>query len=339
VDLRQGAGARNVRVNGHVERRIDPATAKIVKRIYREFVGGQTLRRIVAGLNRDRVPTPAHAGGWKEPGEQLDRTAARGLTWSKATARAVLRRPLYRGVVTSRWKATGETFEHTVPALRIIDEPTWREANRLLGQATRVYLRHTDGKLWGKPTAGVESPYLLTGMLRCGLCGSVLGAESRPTGDTGKRLRVYWCRSNRHGRRTRGAVCPNNVVVPMKLLDQAVLACVEPYLTPDVIADAVAAAVKRAGSRPAVAAERARLDRELKAVEGELGRLVAFIKRGTASETVQQELGKSEARRRELRTALDRLAQADAFRASAAELAEKLGAISGSCSGSSCRTA
>jgi hypothetical protein len=113
----------------------------------------------------------------------------------------------------------------------------------------------------------------------------------------------------------------------MKLLDQAVLVRVEPYLTPDVIADAVATAVKRAGSRPAVAAERARLDRELKVVEDELGRLVAFIKRGTASETVQQELGKSEARRRDLRTALDRLAQADAFRASAAELAAKLGAI------------
>src|SRR5260370_1204597 len=160
-------------------------------------------------------------------------------------------------------------------------------------------------------------------MLRCALCGSVLGAESRPTGDTGKRLRVYWCRSNRHGRRTRGDVCPNNVVVPMRLLDDAVLACLEPYLTPDVIADAVAAAVKRAGSRPAVAAERQRLDRELKAVEAELARLVAFIKRGTASETVQQELGASEGRRRDLRMALDRLAQADALRASRAALRPK----------------
>lgn len=77
----------------------------------------------------------------------------------------------------------------------------------------------------------------------------------------------------------RGDVCPNNVVVPMKLLDQAVVACVEPYLTADVIADAVAAALKRAGSRSAVDAERARLDRELKAVAAELARLGAFIKR------------------------------------------------------------
>jgi hypothetical protein len=70
-----------------------------------------------------------------------------------------------------------------------------------------------------------------------------------------------------------------------------------------VIADAVAAAVKHAGSRPAVAAERQRLDRELKVVEAELARLVAFIKRGTASETVQEELGRTEATRRNLRVA------------------------------------
>jgi hypothetical protein len=82
---------------------------------------------------------------------------------------------------------------------------------------------------------------------------------------------------NRHGRRVRGAACVNNLVTPMKLLDDAVLACIEPYLTPDVIADAVAAAVKRAGSRSAVAAERARLD-QLKTVEAELARLVAFIR-------------------------------------------------------------
>jgi site-specific DNA recombinase len=323
-------GYLNHRVNGHVERRIDPDAAKVVKRIFREYVSGRTLKRIVTDLNHDKVPTPSLAGGWKEAaGAQLDRTVPRGLVWSKGTVRAVLRRGLYRGIARSQWKKAGESFEHTMPALRIIDDATWKEANRMLAQATKAYLRRTSGQLLGKPSAGVESPYLLVGLLRCGLCGSVLGAESRPTGDGGKRLRVYWCRSNRHGRRMRGDVCSNNVVVPMRLLDDAVLACIEPYLTPDVIADAVAAAVKRAGSRAVVAEERARIERDLKTVEAELARLVAFIKLGTASETVQQELGASEARRRDLRMALDRLAQADAFRASAAELAQKLGTLLG----------
>jgi len=184
-------GYTNVRVNGHVERRIDAEMAKVIRRIFREYVGGRTLKQIVAGLNRDRVPTPSYAGGWHEPGDVLDRTAVRGLAWSKATVRAVLRRSIYRGLVTSRWKQAGETFEHSVPALRIIDDTTWKEANRLLTQATRVYLRHTDGKLWGKPASNAESPYLLTGMLACGLCGSVMGAESRVSGHDGKRIRVY----------------------------------------------------------------------------------------------------------------------------------------------------
>ena len=100
-------------------------------------------------------------------------------------------------------------------------------------------------------------------MLACGLCGSVMGVESRPVGVAGKknrrRVAVYWCRANRHGRRTDGAVCPNNLLAPMKLLDAAILGCIAPYLTPDVIGDALSEALKRLGSRSAVATERTRL--------------------------------------------------------------------------------
>lgn len=125
----------------------------------------------------------------------------------------------------------------------------------------------------------------------------------------------------------RGEVCVNNIVVPMSILDDAVLGTIEPYLTPGIIAEAVQVAVKRAGSRAVVTEERARIERDLKTVDAELARLVAFIKRGTASETVQVELAATEGRRRDLRVALDRLAQAEAFRASAAQLEAKLGTI------------
>ena len=158
----------------------------------------------------------------------------------KPTIRGVLRRSIYRGVVTSRWRKSGETFEHAMPALRVVDDRVWAEAQRMLAKNTRAYLRHTNGKLWGKPPANVESPYVLTGMLACGVCGSVMSAESRPSGAGGRRIRVYWCRGNKRGaRRANGASCPNNVVVPMTLLDESVLRCIEPYLSADVIADAV----------------------------------------------------------------------------------------------------
>jgi hypothetical protein len=308
-----------------------PDAAKVVRRIYREFVGGRTLKHIATGLNRDRVPTPSHAGGWREPGTaQVDRTVSRGLSWSKATLRAVLRRQLYRGVITSRWKASGEMFEHDAPALRIIDEGVWREANRMLAAATKVYLRKTDGKLWGKPSSTVDSKYLLTGMLRCGHCGSTMAVESRPSG--GKRPYVYWCLSNRHGRRSRGETCANNVVVPMALLDRAVLQTIEPYLTADLVADAIATAVKRAGSRSAVAAERLRLGRELAGVNKELANLIGFIKQGR-SEAVQAEVANTEARQRDLRAALARLEAAEAFRTSTVDLEAKIAQILGDWTG------
>ena len=84
---------------------------------------------------------------------------------------------------------------------------------------------------------------------------------------------------------------------------------------------------KRAASRPAVAAERARSERELKTVEAELGHLVAFIKQGRGSDALQDELAATEGRRRDLRAALARLAQAEAFRQSTADLADKITAI------------
>jgi hypothetical protein len=106
-----------------------------------------------------------------------------------------------------------------------------------------------------------------------------------------------------------------------------ILGCIAPYLTPDFIGDAISEAMKRLGSRAAVATERTRLEQDLKAVDAEITHLLGFIKRGQASEAVQQELGKTEARRRDLRTALDRLAQADAFRTSTTDFAAKLTAI------------
>jgi site-specific DNA recombinase len=320
-------GYVNARVDGHVERRIDPPTAKIVKRIFAEFVAGRTVGQIVKGLNRDKAPTPAHAGGWKAPKRQL-LTPTRGLVWMKPTIRGVLRRPIYKGLVISRWRKFSETFEHMKPDLRIVDDRVWAEAQRMLAKNTRAYLRHTNGKLWGKPPANVESPYVLTGMLACGICGSVMSAESRPSGDSGRRIRVYWCRGNKRGaRRSNGEVCGNNIVVPMTLLDASVLRCIEPYLSADVIADAVKAAVARAGSRSSVAAERERIGRELKAVDQELGNILTLVKRGIVSETVQDELAATEGRRRDLRTALARLDQADAFRASAADLEATLTGI------------
>ena len=158
-----------------------------------------------------------------------------------------------------------------------------------------------------------------------------MAVESRPVGVAGnkqrKRLYVYWCLANRHGRRSRNEVCPNNLTVPMRLLDAAVIGCIAPYLTAEVIANAVAEAVKRAGSRSALASDRVRLEGELKTVETEIANLVAFVKQGKGSEAVQTELATAEATRGTLRTALDRLVATEALRTSTAQVEQTLTAI------------
>jgi len=48
-----------------MKHKINPDEADIVRRIYKEFVDGKSLAKIVKGLNEGRVPTKkAHTGGW-----------------------------------------------------------------------------------------------------------------------------------------------------------------------------------------------------------------------------------------------------------------------------------
>jgi hypothetical protein len=112
----------------------------------------------------------------------------------------------------------------------------------------------------------------------------------------------------------------------MQPLDRAVLNCIAPYLTPDVIRDAIAEAVKRLGSRSAVAAERARIDRDLAENQLTIRQLVGFIKQGE-SEAVRQELAATEASRKELLATRDRLLAAESFRSDLTNVKARLTTI------------
>ena len=42
-----------------------------------------------------------------------------------------------------------------------------------------AYLRHSNGQIWSRPARGIESRFLLSGFLSCGLCGSSMTVTSR----------------------------------------------------------------------------------------------------------------------------------------------------------------
>ena len=57
-----------------------------------------------------------------------------------------------------------------VPGLRIVDEALWERAHARLGAFRDAYIRTGGGKLIGRPSAGVESKYLLTGHRGTSVC-------------------------------------------------------------------------------------------------------------------------------------------------------------------------
>ena len=45
--------------------KINPDEAEVVKKIFKEFINGKSISKIVEDLNRDKIPTKkGYSGGW-----------------------------------------------------------------------------------------------------------------------------------------------------------------------------------------------------------------------------------------------------------------------------------
>src|SRR5262249_23606169 len=128
-----------------------------------------------------------------------------------------------------------------VPQLRLISEELWTAAHARLANARQTYLRATDGRLWGKPTNGVESKYLLAGLVSCAVCGGGLPVASRSHGR--ERAHFYGCATfNRKG----PTICPNSALIAMHDSDWALMEVLQDeLLDPRVVGCALDRAVER----------------------------------------------------------------------------------------------
>jgi site-specific DNA recombinase len=200
-------------------------------------------------------------------------------------------------------RPTTEWIHHANAALEIVDPALWAAAHARLSASRASYIRSTGGQLGGRPANGLESKYLLTGLASCGVCGGgSLIVRSRVS--AGRRLHGYTC-SYHYLRGT--AVCGNAQVLALEPTNAEVLAVLrERILTPEAIAGTVQKTLDRLRpSTEAVGAQRAALERELGALDQELGRLATALATGgplttllaaiqtreTRREAVRQELG------------------------------------------------
>jgi site-specific DNA recombinase len=277
-------GYDNVRVNGHVERRINDAEAAVVRRIYELAALGQGLRVIAHSLNAEKQPSPRPQKG-------------RPAGWAPSSVREVLGRPLYRGIIEwdkSRRNSEGkqsharqntDTVRVDAPHLRIIPDALAATVDAQRAENGERYIRCGSGRLNGRPAPRAVK-HILSGLLRCKCGASFEGLKG------GKDGGVYYVCSA--ARRKGPTVCGNLTRLPAALVEESILCEVETkLLTADVMQPALDAVLERLAAN---VSERASLEAERAKLSRELSNLAAAVAAGVDPKTFVAEIKKREAR-------------------------------------------
>ncbi|MFQ6166000.1 recombinase family protein [Limosilactobacillus reuteri] len=122
--------------------KVDPLRAGVVKDIYKRYLDGQSITRIYQQLNEE-----GHIG--------------KDTKWSYRTVRQILDNATYIGMVNYR----GKTYQGKHKA--IIDKETFNTVQQQL----KLRQIEAEKKYYAHP---FQSKYMLSGLLKCGYCGSTL---------------------------------------------------------------------------------------------------------------------------------------------------------------------
>jgi site-specific DNA recombinase len=166
----------------------DPATSPAVIRIFAEYLAGRGLFAIAEGLTRDGIPSPS----------QYDRARNRhrsGEGWSKEAIRAILSNPRYTGrqvwnkqrkdevlldvhdvglgyQTKMRWNDPASWIWSDAPVHEpLISVEDFQAAQLIRASGGRSRKTERDARL------RVIHPYVLRGLLYCGICGRKMQAQ------------------------------------------------------------------------------------------------------------------------------------------------------------------
>ncbi len=194
------------RAYGYRDGKVDRGEAFIVREIFGRFADGASCRTIAADLNARRVASP---------GSTWNRTERRVSGWMGSGIRVILRNERYRGVVhwnTSEWRKDPDTgkrkrvmrprsewITHVNEALRIVADELWGRAQKRIDPAK------DDVRL----KAGGRAKYLLSGILRCDVCGAHYTITD---------ARSYGCHSHHDG-----GACSNSIRVRRDRVEEELL--------------------------------------------------------------------------------------------------------------------
>jgi site-specific DNA recombinase len=154
------------------ERVVNEDKAKIIRRIFAEYAGKKSPRKIAADLTRDGIPSPSGGKQWNyqnlatggsKTGILGNRIYIGELVWNRAYT--VIDPD--NGTQIRRARPVSEHIIRQVPHLRIIDDSLWSLVQDL--RAARAAKFGPDGKVQRRAVIA-RSEHLLAGLLRCGEC-------------------------------------------------------------------------------------------------------------------------------------------------------------------------
>jgi len=168
--------------------------AEIVRRIFREFIGGYSISQICNRLDKDGVQTPSGGKKWYY-------TVVESMLHNEKYYGSALMGKSYKPDVLSkkRYKNEGQVeqyyAEDTHPA--IISKETWDIAQLELKRRTR-----TTKDYKSSPRYGIYG-FTFSKMVRCGCCGAYY-TRIKQRARTGEDIAYWWCGNRRKNERTCG---------------------------------------------------------------------------------------------------------------------------------------
>ncbi len=270
---------------------VDEIQAKAIRKIFSLYASGLSVKATTKKMNKDGIASPTPRAG-------------RQHSWAPSSVRGILENERYRGVVV--WAKTkkirnpktekkiqrstlkSKWIRVEMPEQRIVSEKLWLAVQERLAFVNRKW--GSQGRKGGLMAGAASSPYIFSGLLKCGLCGNNFTLVSG-TGK-GRHTDRYGCPFHA----TRGT-CKNSRLVARDTLEKELLA----KLQRDVLSDAaIDYVLDKVGEE--IGKRFAALDGEMTAVkkrkavlESELQNLGQAFATGFDSPTIRAEIAKREA--------------------------------------------
>ena len=278
-------------------RTIVPAEAAVVERIFQDYADGLSPKKIAAALNAEKVPGP-RAQNWSQSSINGNRERGTGILNNELyVGFLVWNRLRYvkdpeTGKRRSRPNPRDEWLVVDVAHLRLIDQALWdavRARQAALDAAAKPAVDGSTFQSQRRPT------YLLSGLLRCGVCGGGMSVISA--------THVGCSNARNKG----DAVCANRRTVKREFVEATVLDGLRTRLmAPEIYAAFVCAFTTEwnAAQKDRAVEQDGKRD-ELKRLDRKIDNLVGVIGESGGSAAILAALNEAETRKAALKAELD----------------------------------